>query len=177
MASENKLFLDGFSVDLIDSEPQKEYTEWQSRDGFMSSNRGGIELSLQLLSGFSSGSYITKRQRKFVDEMRVQCLRDFEIDNDIDEMDFNNDDMMQRLSDYEMEYFSDVDVSLLQFRIVIDDDMDVITIDLSICYNDAPYYRSNKFELIASLDLTFEQFKRIEFKTLERYFKRALKRA
>ena len=130
-----------------------------------------------LLSGFSSGSHITKGQRKFVDEMRVQCLRDFEVDNDIDEMDFDNDDMMQSLSDYESEYFSDIDLSLLQFRIVIDDDTDLITIDLSICYSDAPYYRSDKFELIASLDLSFKQFERIEFKTLGRYFKRALKRA
>lgn len=177
--AEKQLFLDNLScVDLIDNDATKDYLEWQHRDGYMSYNRGGVELSLRLSSGLSSGFSLTKAMAKWQDRMRDNIITDFCNDLQIDNTDLfkQSDKILDCFYEYESDYLMNCDVAMVQFRIVIDDDTDLITLDLSICYDDE-YFRGSNFEVISDLYLDFSQFERITLESIERFFKRAIKRA
>lgn len=173
MVADFKLFTDNRMLDTC--EINREFIEFKSSDGFISHNKGGVVLSMFVSQSIDSSTHITKPQGKFIASLNKMLYDDFLSDNpDLKNTDYWNTDIFQR---YECEFWEDgSDMALMEFRCVIDD-ADKITIDLSICYSDAPYYRGACFELIGSLKLNQSQFERITLEFIKNYFYRAISRA
>ena len=174
IAEATGLFTDAHALDL--SEITREPIEWQSRDGYISHNKGGEVLTVWHYGALGSGQYITKGQHKekerLQEMLRDDFIKEYELTGEATTNYYNHPAFEQ----YETEFLEDgSDTDLLEFRASIDD-ADNITLDLSICYKDAPYYRSRYFETIGKLELSLKQFEHISLESVEKYFRRAITR-
>lgn len=128
-----------------------------SYDGFISLNRGGFEISAFADCGYGSGSYVTKEQEKFIDQLRDQVEQDFREENNIIKDQELTDEQWNEFCEFECnnEYFEPL---LIRVEIWVKDNIDEIFFRLSIGYKDAPYYRSNYDETLNEFTITFDEF-------------------
>lgn len=178
MIEDNRLFTDNRMIDCC--EVNKVQIEFKSSSGFISHNKGGIDLWFYAGNGIGSGVFLTKKQAKFVEWLQNECLSDFLSDNDLpaDYDIFENQDceLWAKFEQYESDYYSDgSDLMIVQSRVFVTDN-DIVIIDLSVCYRGAAYYRESCFEQIGCLELSFTKFERISVGFIEKYFYRAMNR-
>ena len=174
LAENTSLFLDGFGF-LELSEVTTSAIEWESRPGFWSWTMGGYRVDVLHYGALSTGSYITKGQKEEKERLQQMLKQEFLADYP----DANSESYYNHpaFGQYEAGYYSDgSDIDIAQFRAWVDDKHQ-ITLDLTIFYRDAPYHRAETGELIAQLELTEVQCARIKLETIEKFFRRAIKRA
>lgn len=132
-----------------------EPVEWQSRDGFSSSNLGGYSVTQWYVEGSSTGSYHTTKEREFTEQLSNDAYeafkRDTGIEGDIPE------DRQDELSEYEQSYLDD-QATIIEFEAFVISSTGNIQLSLLAHYKDAPYHRSNRAEVIYCKEFTDEEF-------------------
>lgn len=153
--------------------------EGNYRSGWIPYQDGGFSVDQFYQSDTDSTYHFTQKQSehmaRYYDDMLESFCRDNGIES-IDCIDFDNDDgMVDKLSEYEMEWF---EPALLQFQVFVErldrfDDhspMQVVC-RLSINYKDAPYYREKYAEDIKQEIYSLDEFMQLENNAIIEAFK------
>lgn len=153
--------------------------EGNYREGWMPNQDGGFSVDQFYRSDNDSTYHFTQKQSEFMTDCYNDMLESFCRDNDIESIDcidYDNDDMLDKLSEYENEWFSDP--ALLQFQVFVErfdrfDDYSPMQVccRMSINYKDAPYYREKYAEDIKQKIYTIDEFMQLENNDIIESFK------
>lgn len=144
-------------------------------DGFIPHQEGGYSVSEMFGNGCGSGKYFTEGEREESNRMLEQCALDYASHEGIDreEVNFSSDEY----GEYESEYMRDCD-SLLTCEIWTghrkDSQPGIVTVQLSVNYKDAPYFRSEYAEDILELQYTAEEFAAVDLSEIVKQLKAVL---
>lgn len=151
-----------------DSESEQEIRpiEGNYREGWMPNQDGGFSVDQFYRSDADSTYHFTQKQSEYMAIYYDTMLESFCRDNDIESIDYDNDGMLDRLVEYENEWF---EPALLQFQVFIerldrfDDSSEMqVVCRLSINYRDAPYYREKYAEDIKQEIYSLDEFMKLE---------------
>lgn len=176
-ALQEKVRLLANSVDLHDlisghQESMSEQTvheiEGNYRDGWMPNQDGGYSVDQLYMSDMDSCRHFTENQTECMSAYYDDMLKTFMSDNDIEEMDYDDQGLLDRLYEYDSEWW---EPALLQFQVFVErkdkfDDESPFNVvcRLSINYKDAPYYREKYAE-----DILFRTYRPMEFMQTENH--------
>ena len=130
-----------------------------SYSGYIALQEGGFKPYVFADFGLSSGKFYSKEHEKFAMNLQQQCSDDFCKDNNITEIDFDNDDLMSRLCEYESDYFEDY-ACILSVEIYIEHN-DNVRINYCAKYRDAPYFRNKYAEVLKSYKMNISSFMKV----------------
>lgn len=143
--------------------------EGNYKEGWMPNQDGGFSIDHFYRSDSDSTYHFTQKQSEHMSEYYDDMLESFCRDNDIESpdcIDYDSSSLMERLSEYEYEWF---EPALLQFQIFVerldrfdDNSRMQIVCRLSINYKDAPYYREKYAEDIKQEIYSLDEFMQLE---------------
>lgn len=140
--------------------------EGNYRDGWIPNQHGGYSVEQFYLSDMDSCRHFTEKQTDWMDRLHDDMLKSFCHDNGIEEIDYDNHELLNQLCDYENEWFQP---ALLQFQVFVeradkfDDESSMnVVCRLSINYKDAPYYREKYAEDILFRVYDYKEFMQTE---------------
>ena len=122
--------------------------------GYIPLQKGGFLISEFYSNELDSTYHFTKNQTTFNAKIYESFLNDYKRENSLDEIDYD-DEMFQNL---ENDFF---DPCAFEFRIWIDNS-DMVQIDVSVNYKDAPYYRFKSSENIIEKSMTIDDFMELD---------------
>jgi hypothetical protein len=136
--------------------------EGNYQSGWIPHQDGGFSVDQFYMSDDDGTFHFTEKQTDSMSDQAGQCLESFLSDNDIEEMDYDDQCLLDRLHEYENEWW---EPALLQFQIFVErkdkfDDSSPMSVvcRLSINYSDAPYYREMYAEDIKFIAYEFDEF-------------------
>lgn len=140
--------------------------EGNYRDGWMPLQDGGFSVDQFYRSDVDSTYHFTQKQTEYMLEQYKHCLDQFIEDNNLDFIDYDDNEICEQLSEYENEWF---EPALLQFQVFVESENKFnngspfnVVCRLSINYKDAPYYREKHAE-----DILFRVYDYREFMNTE----------
>lgn len=133
-------FVANLGGDTFGDDAAPEPVEWQSRDGFASSNDGGYHATQWCAPGNSSGIYRSKAEREEMERMEENAERDYRRDNDIDPDVELTEEQNEARYDYENSYMNDQS-TIAEFEIFVIRDTQQVQVSFLLHYKDAPYHR------------------------------------
>ena len=133
-----------------------------SFSGFIPFQNGGFEVTEYYANGWSSGSYFTNAECKFIDDsyedMRAVFLAEYKTDT----VDLA---ILEEYESYENEWSREMETLLRVYLVVervdrYDDSSECSTVRVTLAcnYKDAPYYREKHDECIKELTFSIEDF-------------------
>ena len=126
--------------------------------GFIPHQDGGFTVSERYPCGVSSGCFFTQSERKFCERMQQDAENEWLRENELDAV---PEGRKEECYEYQDEWMRDQD-TILSVELWTghnqDDNLDDVTIRLSLNYKDAPYYRSKYAEDIIELKYTAAEF-------------------
>lgn len=161
-----------------ESEQEISTIDGNYRDGWIPYQDGGFSVDQFYRSDADSTYHFTQKQTEYMSRYYDDMLESFYRDNDIESpdcIDYDSVSVMERLSEYEYEWF---EPALLQFQVFVErfdrfDDNSPMQVccRLSINYKDAPYYREKYAEDIKQEIYTIEEFMQLENSAIIESFK------
>lgn len=180
---QKKIYALAESIDFYDligghhesmAEQQMSHIEGNYCSGWMPLQDGGFSVDQFYQSDINTPTF-TQKQKDFISDQYNYMLECFMSDNGIEEIDYEDEALMNRLYEYENEWWQP---ALLQFQVFVErldrfDDhspMQVVC-RLSINYTDAPYYREKHAEDIKQVIYTIDEFMQLENNTIIEVFR------
>lgn len=167
----------GRSAEFYDSQ-ETNPIEGNYKDGWIPKQDGGYSIDAFIRSDADSSYHLTREQTEYMRECENNMMEIFKSENNLEEVDYDNEYLCDRLAEYELEWY---EPALLQFQIFVerknrfdDDSEKQIVCRLSINYKDAPYYREKYAEdikVIAFDEQEFIQLANGDFAEFENMFK------
>jgi len=154
LAEQLKEFIDGLVGDTFGNDPTIEGIEYKRREGFISSNDGGISICQSYYCGNNSGIYPTTKEREFIEVCSNDAYEQFKRDIGIDEV---SEDMREEYYEYEQAWLEDC-YTIIEARIWISKDDAKVNLELLAHYQDTPYMRDKYAESILCRRITQEEF-------------------
>lgn len=140
--------------------------EGNYRDGWIPHQDGGYSVDQFYLSDMDSCRHFTEKQTDWMNELYNDMLESFCQDSGIEEIDYDDQELLNRLCDYENEWF---EPALLQFQVFVeskdrfnDESPFNVVCRLSVNYKDAPYYREKYAEDILFRVYDYKEFMQTE---------------
>lgn len=142
--------------------------------GWMPLQDGGFSVDQFYQSEIHMPTF-TQKQQDFISDQYNDMLECFMSDNGIEEIDYEDEALMNRLHEYENEWWQP---ALLQFQVFAErvdrfDDNSPLQVccRLSINYKDAPYYREKYAEDIKQEIYSLDEFMKLENNAIIESFK------
>ena len=149
-------FIDALPGDTWGDDPTIEPVEYESRDGFMSSNDGGYSVQQYFACGWSSGYYRSDSEREFIERIAQDAFESFKQENNIEGAEIP-EMMLEQFYDYENDYMSDC-YTLAEIEIMLPRGDDTVQICYLLHYGDVPYFRPKYAEQIGLRTYALDQF-------------------
>jgi hypothetical protein len=141
-------FREGFGCSRIDN------IYGIASSGYIPLQKGGYMISEFYSNDIDKSNHFTKKQTEFNAQCYESFLTEYKRDNSIDEIDYDDVDFQNA----ESEYF---EPCALEVRIWIKKD-DMVILNVSVNYRDAPYYRFKIAETIIEKSMTIDEFMKLD---------------
>lgn len=133
--------------------------------GFVPYQYGGYSVTELIRFDMDCSYHLTSGMTAYANKLYEDMLESFELDNKLESVEWDDltEEQRNELRDYECEWF---EPAMLKFEVYVgnksyyDDSIDLshVYLELSVCYSDAPYYRSSIFAPLHSMTILCDDF-------------------
>ena len=129
-----------------------------AQSGWIPMQLGGFTITEFYHNDMDSSYHFTKEQTDFNQAFYDDMVEHYKVDNDLEEIDYDDNDFQN----WEAELF---DSSMLRLVVYVDND-GLVTVEFSVNYKDAPYFRLNSDQMLKELTFTEEEFLKVDFEEI-----------
>lgn len=138
-------FIDSLGGDTFGDTAEPEPVEWQSRDGFTSSNDGGYAARQMYAAGNSSGTYRSKAEREFTERIEQDAYAAYLRDSNLESEAELTEEQREEQYEYERNWFDD-QYTIAEFEVFVIRNSQEVQCSVLLHYRDSPYHRPARAE-------------------------------